>query len=64
MTLLQATLPESPIVGFAIAALVILGIWALADFLLARSDERDHVNIRKEIDRAYKSMGKDTDDGK
>lgn len=64
MTLLQANMPANPIVGFSIAALVILGIWALADFLLARSDERDHVNIRKEIDRAYKSMGKDVNDGK
>jgi hypothetical protein len=64
MTLLQATLPESPIVAFAIATLIILGIWALADFLIARSDEHDRVNIRKEIDRAYKSMGKDINDGK
>ena len=64
MTLLQATLPESPIVAFAIATRIILGIWALADFLIARSDEHDRVNIRKEIDRAYKSMGKDINDGK
>lgn len=64
MTLLQATLPESPIVAFAIATLILLGIWALADFLIARSDEHDSVNIRKEIDRAYKSMRKDVNDGK
>lgn len=59
MTLLQATLPESPIVAFAIAALVILGMWAFADFLLAKADDKDHQNIQREIDKAYRNMRKD-----
>ena len=59
MTLLQATLQENPIVGFSIAALIILGMWAFADFLLAKADDKDHQNIQRDIDRAYKTMRKD-----
>lgn len=59
MTLLQATLPENPIVGFAIAALIILSMWAFADFLLARADDKDHQSIQRDIDNAYRTMRKD-----
>lgn len=59
MTLLQATLPTNPIVGFAIVALIILGIWAFADFLLAKADDKDHQNIQRDIDKAYRAIRKD-----
>jgi hypothetical protein len=59
MTLIQATLPENPIVGFAIAALIILGMWAFADFLLAKADDKDHQNIQRDIQSAYDKLRKD-----
>lgn len=59
MTLLQATLPDNPIVGFSIAALIILGMWAFADFLLAKADDKDHQNIQRDIQSAYDKMRKD-----
>jgi hypothetical protein len=38
--------------------LLILGAWALLDYMLGTADKRESEDLSRQIDEAYKKMGK------
>ena len=53
-----ASLPTPLIPGIAIAVAIVVIGWAITDCALAKSDKRESAKLAKDIEEAYKKMGK------
>ena len=53
-----ASFNHPALIGVAITMLLILGAWALLDYMLGTADKRESEDLSRQIDEAYKKMGK------